>query len=99
MTVLLRTTRIWGEDDYAVVDPDINKRVGRIYPTPINGEPKWLWFLQTHPTPPNRAWPIRGRGQASIQAALPGGEGQDMTAWISRDPTSLIYVSLSSKRP
>jgi hypothetical protein len=35
-----------------IVDPDINKRVGRIYPEVILGEPKWLWFLQTEPAPP-----------------------------------------------
>jgi hypothetical protein len=43
---------IWAEDDYAIVDPDINKRVGRIYPEVILGEPKWLWFLQTELAPP-----------------------------------------------
>jgi hypothetical protein len=43
---------IWAEDDYAIVDPDLNKRVGRIYPEVILGEPKWLWFLQTEPAPP-----------------------------------------------
>jgi hypothetical protein len=45
-------TDIWGEDDYAVVDPDINKHVGRINPETIHGEPRWLWFLQTEPAPP-----------------------------------------------
>jgi hypothetical protein len=38
---------IWAENDYAIIDPDINKRVGRIYPEIILGEPKRLWFLQT----------------------------------------------------
>jgi hypothetical protein len=63
MTLLLRKMRaqarveglnpdIWADDDYAIVDPDINKRVGRIYPEIILGEPKWLWFLQTEPAPP-----------------------------------------------
>jgi hypothetical protein len=43
VTLLLRKTRdqariegldpdIWAEDDYAIVDPDTNRRVGRIYP-------------------------------------------------------------------
>ena len=40
---------IWDENDYAVVDPDINKRLGRIYPEAIRGESRWLWFLQTEP--------------------------------------------------
>jgi hypothetical protein len=43
---------LWAADDYAIVDPDINKRVGRIYPEVILGEPKWPWFLQTEPAPP-----------------------------------------------
>jgi hypothetical protein len=58
MTLLLRKTRgqarvegfdpnLWADDDYAIVDPDINKRVGRIYPEMILGARKWLWFLQT----------------------------------------------------
>ena len=45
---------IWDEADYAIVDPDINKRVGRFYTEVILGEPKWMWFLQTEPaSPPN----------------------------------------------
>jgi hypothetical protein len=40
------------DDHYAIVDPDINKRVGRIYAEMILGEPKWMWFLQTEPAPP-----------------------------------------------
>jgi hypothetical protein len=65
VTLLLRKTRyqslieganpdLWAdaENDYAIVDPDINRRVGRIYPEVILGEPKWLWFLQTEPAPP-----------------------------------------------
>jgi hypothetical protein len=63
LTLLLRTMRaqarveglnpdLWAKDDYAIVDPDINKRVGRIYPEMIKGEPKWMWFLQTEPAPP-----------------------------------------------
>jgi hypothetical protein len=43
---------LWADDDYAIVDPDINKRVGRIYPELIKGERKWMWFLQTEPAPP-----------------------------------------------
>jgi hypothetical protein len=43
---------LWAEDDYAIVDPDINKRVGRIYPELIKGESKWMWFLQTELAPP-----------------------------------------------
>ena len=35
-----------------MVDPDINKRIGRIYPEMIRGEPRWMWFLQTEPAPP-----------------------------------------------
>jgi hypothetical protein len=46
---------LWADDDYAIVDPDINKRVGRIYPEMILGEPKWLWFLQTEPAPPTNS--------------------------------------------
>jgi hypothetical protein len=63
VTLLLRKMRaqarveglnpdIWADDDYAIVDPDLNKRVGRIYPEMIRGEPKWMWFLQTEPAPP-----------------------------------------------
>jgi hypothetical protein len=63
VTLLLRKTRdqarieglnpdLWAADDYSIVDPDINKRVGRIYPETILGEPKWLWFLQTEAAPP-----------------------------------------------
>jgi hypothetical protein len=63
VTLLLREMRaqarieglnpdLWAEDDYAIVDPDINKRVGRIYLETIQGEPKWMWFLQTEPAPP-----------------------------------------------
>jgi hypothetical protein len=40
---------LWDENDYPIVDPDINKRVGRIYAEMILGEPKWMWFLQTAP--------------------------------------------------
>jgi hypothetical protein len=40
------------DDGYAVIDPDLNKRVSLIYPKPIRGEPRWLWFLQTEPSPP-----------------------------------------------
>ena len=37
---------LWdNENDYAIVDPDINKRLGRIYLDTILGEPKWLRFL------------------------------------------------------
>jgi hypothetical protein len=43
---------IWDENDYAVVDLDINKRVGRMYPKRVSGEAKWLWFLQTEPALP-----------------------------------------------
>jgi hypothetical protein len=46
------TPELWdNENDYAIVDPDINKRLGRIYLEMILGEPKWLWFLQTEPAP------------------------------------------------
>jgi hypothetical protein len=39
----------WSEDDYAVVDETL---VGRIYRQPMQGDLKWLWFLQTVPAPP-----------------------------------------------
>jgi hypothetical protein len=56
VTLLLRKMRaqarveglnpdIWAEDDYAIIDPGINKRVSRIYPETAKGEPKWLWFF------------------------------------------------------
>jgi hypothetical protein len=38
---------IWAEHGYAVVEPDINKRVGRIYPDMIRGDLRWpCWFLE-----------------------------------------------------
>jgi len=40
----------WSEDDYAVVDETL---VGRIYRQQVEGDIKWLWFLQTAP-PPNQ---------------------------------------------
>jgi hypothetical protein len=40
---------IWDEDDYAIVD---EIKVGRIYAQRIHGEIKWVWCLQTCPTPP-----------------------------------------------
>jgi hypothetical protein len=40
----------WGEDDYSVINGEI--RVGRIYRERIQGEWRWLWFLQTVPAPP-----------------------------------------------
>jgi hypothetical protein len=39
---------LWGEDDYAVIDPDVARRVGRVY----RSDRKWMWFLQTEPAPP-----------------------------------------------
>jgi len=39
----------WSDDDYAVVDETL---VGRIYRQPVQGDLKWLWFLQTVPAPP-----------------------------------------------
>ena len=39
----------WSEDDYAVVDETL---IGRIYRQPVQGDLKWLWFLQTVPAPP-----------------------------------------------
>jgi hypothetical protein len=61
MSLILRKTRtqarieglnpsIWGEDDYSVIDGET--RVGRIYRERIQGEWRWLWFLQTEPAPP-----------------------------------------------
>jgi hypothetical protein len=42
----------WSEDDYAVVDETL---IGRIYRQPVQGDLKWLWFLQTVPAPlPNQ---------------------------------------------
>jgi hypothetical protein len=42
----------WSDDDYAVVD---EKLVGRIYRQQVQGDIKWLWFLQTVPAPlPNQ---------------------------------------------
>jgi hypothetical protein len=42
----------WSGDDYAVVD---EKLVGRIYRQQVQGDIKWLWFLQTVPAPlPNQ---------------------------------------------
>jgi hypothetical protein len=75
VTLLLRTMRqqarierwnpdIWAADDFAVIDPDINKRVGRIYPELIKGELKWLWFLQTEPAPP----PNSGKAESLEEA-------------------------------
>jgi hypothetical protein len=42
----------WAENDYAIVDPNINKRVGRIFAEVILGEAKWMWCLHTEPAPP-----------------------------------------------
>lgn len=61
MTLILRKSRvqapieglnpdIWGEDDYSVIDGE--SCVGRIYRERIQGELRWLWFLQTDPAPP-----------------------------------------------
>ena len=42
----------WSEDDYAVVDETL---IGRIHRQPVQGDLKWLWFLQTGPAPlPNQ---------------------------------------------
>jgi hypothetical protein len=42
----------WSDDDYAVVD---ERLVGRIYRQQVQGDIKWLWFLQTVPAPlPNQ---------------------------------------------
>jgi len=41
--------RDWSDDDYAVVDETL---VGRIYRQQVEGDIKWLWFLQTVPAPP-----------------------------------------------
>jgi hypothetical protein len=49
VTLILRPT---AQDDYAVIDPDIARRVGRVYRETIRGEPKWMWSLQTDPAPP-----------------------------------------------
>jgi hypothetical protein len=49
VTLILRPTR---QDDYAVIDPDIARRVGRICRDMTRGEPMWLWLLQTEPAPP-----------------------------------------------
>jgi hypothetical protein len=52
MRLIARTTRSRGEEDDAVADPDINKRVGCIYLALVKGESKWLWFPRTEPAPP-----------------------------------------------
>jgi hypothetical protein len=39
----------WSDDDYAVVDETL---IGRIYRQEVQGDIKWLWFLQTVPAPP-----------------------------------------------
>lgn len=42
----------WSDDDYAVVNEEL---VGRIYRQQVQGDIKWLWFLQTVPAPlPNQ---------------------------------------------
>ena len=42
----------WSEDDYAVVDETL---IGRSYKLQVEGELKWLWFLQVVPAPaPNQ---------------------------------------------
>jgi hypothetical protein len=42
----------WSEDDYAVVDENL---IGRIYRQQIQGDLKWLLFLQVVPAaPPNQ---------------------------------------------
>jgi hypothetical protein len=38
----------WSEDDYVVVDETL---IGRIYRQPVQGDLRWLWFLQTVPAP------------------------------------------------
>ena len=38
---------LWAQDDYAVIDADIARRVGRIY----RSDPKWVWLLETEPGP------------------------------------------------
>jgi hypothetical protein len=41
----------WSEDDYALVDETL---VGRMYRQPVQGDPKWLWFLHVPAPPPNQ---------------------------------------------
>jgi hypothetical protein len=55
------------ENDDAIVDPDIDKRVGLIYPEVILGEAKWLWFLQTGPAPPPNSGMTDSLGRRSKQ--------------------------------
>jgi hypothetical protein len=38
----------WSDDDYAVVDETL---VGRFYRQQVQGDIKWLWFLQTVAAP------------------------------------------------
>jgi hypothetical protein len=58
MKLILRKTRVqarieglnpsfWGGDDYSIIDGET--RVGRVYRERIQGEWRWLWFLQTEP--------------------------------------------------
>jgi hypothetical protein len=39
---------LWAHDDYAVIDPDIARQVGRI----CRGDRKWKWLLETELAPP-----------------------------------------------
>ncbi len=39
----------WSDDDYAVFDETL---VGRVYRQQVQGDTKWLWFLQVVPAPP-----------------------------------------------
>jgi hypothetical protein len=38
----------WSEDDYVVVEETL---IGRIYRQEVQGDLKWLWFLQSTPAP------------------------------------------------
>jgi hypothetical protein len=43
---------IWADDDYAIVDPDLNKRVGRIYPEMILASRSGCGSCRPEPAPP-----------------------------------------------
>ena len=56
----------WSDDDYAVVDEEL---VGRIYRQQVQGDIKWLWFLQTVPAPlPNQVADTLDEARAALSS-------------------------------
>jgi hypothetical protein len=104
MTLILRKTRtqaqieglnpdIWGEDDYSIIDGET--RVGRIYRERIQGEWRWLWFLQTEPAPPPNQGVAGTLEEAKAEfkrryAEVRGRTAPDLKAQIAGE----IYVAL-----